>query len=292
MWQLRSGYSRLGQRLYHPAAKSQVCRRWSVTAQGPAFAEIQSEGELLGADGKSVLVKFTQRTRIWVGRPHVEIRLHVEPLVPLSGDPEENYVACRWAWPEEKAMILPANGYLLQASRSADFEAPQLIEMRERKLFTDLFTHGLPFHKRVGYRMMDTLLLVEGETRRDFMLSVGLDLAQPWSAVHDNLWPAVVRQVTHGPPKLGRSGWLAKVDSSSILCTRMTPVEHDRAGVQLRLLETNGTSTRAQLQFARDAQSGRLTNHRGQLIFDLYAADNGLAVDFSPHETLQVEAFF
>ena len=288
----RSGYSRIGQQLCHGAGSRSVCKRLEVTSKGPAYGEIVTEGELRDAAGKSTLATFRQRTRVWVGRPFVGIDLRIDPVVALAGSPDTDYLACRWAWPDEKTFVAPASGFLLQGSRGADFEAPQLVELRERKLITDLLPHGLPFHHRDRGRMLDTLLVVAGERRRDFTLSLAFDLAHPWSAVYDALWPVSVRAVEQGPPTRGQTGWLASIDSANVLCTRLTAFRDEYPGVQLRLVETNGAATRAQLRFAKDPQGARLTNFCGQLIFDLHPSDDAIPVDFSPYEVQQIEVTF
>lgn len=289
---VRTAYSRIGQQLVHSQGSKMVCKKLAITATGPAFGEITTEGVITGKDGKSVLANFRQRIRLWDLKPHVEIDVHLEPLKEVAGDPWENYFASRWAWPDEKAWIIPANGFTMQPSRVAFLEAPQLIEIRERNLLTDIITHGLPYHRRISERMADTLLIVAGESRRDFKLTIAIDLAHPWTAVYDGLWPAVITTVENGPPRPGTTGWFAHLNTPNVMCSRMVPIEDNIPGVQMRLVETEGKSTRSQLRFCRMPDMGRLVNCKGQLIFDLHVEQEAIPIDFSPHELLQTEVLF
>jgi len=44
---------------------------------------------------------------------------------------------------------------------------------------TAVLTGGLPYHRVVGDRMLDSLLVVRGERQRKFLLGIGVDLAHP-----------------------------------------------------------------------------------------------------------------
>ena len=292
IWEVRDGYSRIGQQLVHGAGSRMVCRQLEVTCTGPAFGEITTRGEILSRDGRRKLATFRQRVRLWMGRPVVELAIRVKPVEALAGDPEENYLACRWAWPDEKTMVLPASGFLLRAHRGSNLESGQLIELRERKLYTDILPYGLPYHHRVGYRMLDSLLMVPGEAPRELTLAVAFDLANPWTAVQDASWPVVARKVEQGPPKSGPTGWFAKLDQADVICSRMISIEDYCPGVQLRLVETAGKTAHCEMQFSRSPDTGRLTNGRGQLIFDIHVDDDSIPVDFSPNEMQQVEVLF
>lgn len=291
IWPVRTGYSRLGQQLVHSAGSMMVSHRTTVSSSGPAYGEIVTEGELCSLNNKSRLAEFHQRVRLGIGKPLVEIDLHLEPTAPVSGDPSQNYFACRWAWPDEKTQVMPGNGFVLQSSHVVELEAPELIELRERNLITDIIVQGLPFHRRTGYRMADTLLIVAGETRRDFRMQIAMDMAHRWSAVFDAQWPVFVRRVTSGPPPGGRTGWLAHLSTPNVVCTQIVTGD-DPATFRLRFVETSGKSTQAKLRFCRNPAAARIVNARGQLIFDLHPNGDTLQLDFAGREQLDVEVTF
>jgi alpha-mannosidase len=291
IWPVRTGYSRLGQQLVFATGSKMVGRKWSVTASGPAYGEIVSEGELVTGDGGRHLAAFCQRVRVWLGKPIVELHIRLEPRLEPTGDPLQSYFACRWAWPDEKAHVMPACGFVLQTSRVADMEAPELLELRERNLITDILPRGLPFHRRTGYRMADTLLIVPGETAREFEIAVALDMAHRWAAVNESLWPVITRPVENGPPKSGSTGWLAHLNAPNVLCTRVLPASAE-TGIRLRLIETSGRPTSARLRFSRNPKSARLVNARGELIFDVPSTEDSVPIELAAHEMVEVEVSF
>lgn len=292
IWQVRTGYSRLGQQLVSsiPGSRPRAASV-EVAVAGPTFGEIVASGDIVGPDGSDVLARFQQRARLWLGKPVLELSIELDVLRRPSGNPWENYFGCRWAWPDEKTIVAPASGLLLESHRGAVWEAPLRIELRERHLATNVYPRGLAFHKRIGHRMCDTLLAVEGEGRSRFEVSIALDLANGWTAAYEGDWPIAIRRVSQGPPASGRTGWLAHLGARNLLCTRLRARKGDE-GLMLRIAETGGESTHAELRLARRASSARLANARGQLIFDLYPAETGLPIDFAPWEWNQIEVVF
>ena len=75
---------------------------------------------------------------------------------------------------------------------------------------------GLPYHRKHGSRMLDTLLVAGMESTRSFTLGVVLDLEHPFHAAQDLITPALVVPIEDGPPSIGASGWLAQVDSKGV----------------------------------------------------------------------------
>lgn len=292
VWEIRSGYSRLGQQLVYSGGSKMVSKRLDIVAKGPACGEIVTAGELVADTGRKTLARFEQRVRLWLGRPQVELTVTLEPLITLAGPSADEYFGCRWAWPDEKSAVRAGSAYFIGPTRAADLEAPELLEFRERHLITDVLPHGLPQHKRIGYRMADTLLLAAGESRRTFHFSIALDLANPWSAVQEELWPLGIERVAHGPPAPGRTGWLIRLSEGNIIASHLAPLGGEQVGLRLGLVETAGQSTHATLRFCKNPTAARLVNGRGELLFDLHVDEDRLAVDFSPHEFLLVEVLF
>ena len=94
---------------------------------------------------------------------------------------------------------------------------------------TALLFGGLPYHRKHGSRMLDTLLVAGMESTRSFTLGVVLDLEHPFHAAQDLLAPALVVPIEDGPPSIGASGWLAQVDHKGVAVSHVEFVERDRA---------------------------------------------------------------
>src|SRR6202011_6041957 len=101
--------NRLGQRLIFNPGSRMVAREIKVTSTGPALAEIVSEGELLGEQNQ-VLATFRQRLRLWLGRPSLGIRIKLPPGQPPAGYPWHAYFGTRFAWRDERAILMRGSG--------------------------------------------------------------------------------------------------------------------------------------------------------------------------------------
>ncbi|MFQ3593277.1 MAG: hypothetical protein SNJ82_08835 [Gemmataceae bacterium] len=201
----RTRIGRVAQQLVWNPGSTMRASSVAVTACGPALGEITTAGELLDGEGKAV-VRFRQRFRAWIGRPVLELRIELEPLQPIEGYAWHAYVGSRLAWREEMTPLL--RGYQGQPifTSSNRPESPDFLELRVGRPNTVVLPGGLPFHQRHGGRMVDTLLLVEGESARTFDLMVGLDREVPMQTALGVVSPVAVVETTKGPPPVRRVG--------------------------------------------------------------------------------------
>ena len=291
MWDVRTGFSRLGQQIVHASGGKMVARGKPTIVPGPAFGVIMTEGDLFSPNGKEKWATFTQTFGLWTGRPVLEMEFHLEPLRPLSANAGD-YFALRWAWPDEKAIVATTDGLVLHSHRGAAIESPLLIDIRERNLLTTIIPHGLPFHRRSAPRMMDTVLIAAGETKRDFKISVAIDFARPVTAALEALQPVEVFAVDRGPRANANTGTFASISPPAIVASVIRPQPGDEGKVTIRLVETMHKSVRAELKFAHRPRGCRFINGRGDVIYDVYPSGDAFPLDFNASETHWVEAAF
>jgi alpha-mannosidase len=291
IWDVRTGFSRLGQQIAHASGGKMVARSRTITANGPAFGEITSEGDLLAPNGKEKWATFKQTFRLWTGRPVLEIDVHLDPLKPLEANVED-YFGLRWAWPDEKAIVSATDGLVLHSHRGGAIESPLLVDIRERNLLTTILPLGLPFHRRSAPRMMDTVLIAAGETERDFSVAVAIDFARPVTAALDLLQPVEFELVSTAPPNDSRTGTFASITPPSIVASVIRPQPGDDGKVTLRLVETMHKAVRAELKFNHRPRGARFINGRGDVIYDIYPSGDALPIDFNASETQWVEVAF
>jgi alpha-mannosidase len=212
-----------------------------VTHTGAALGEITSRGRMVDAAGKPI-AHFTQRYRLAFGSRVVEIDTELEIIEPAAGDPWESYYAARFAWPDEDVEIYRDIGPARQASDARRLEAPHYLDLRSSRSRTTILTAGLPYHRRVGSRMVDTLLVSAGETARRFRYAVGFELAHPMQNAVEMLLPAVVVPEARRPAGPHTSNWLFHVDAKNVVVTHWLARRDDEHGplVRVRLAETEG----------------------------------------------------
>lgn len=299
--------ARLGQQLViegltsldgQPVASRMVADGHQIVHAGPALAEAESWGALLGPDDRRY-ARFRQRVRLWVGRPLVEVDLTLTELDPAwldrlaSGDPWARYLGCRWAWPDPASMLrrtVLASPELTEADRP---ETPDALDVSTRRQRTALLFGGLAHHRRHGPRMLDTLLVAGAETGRSFQLGLTLDQEYLAPAALDLTAPAFVVPTETGPPAGGPTGWLLHLDSKGAAVSRVEFLESTEDGrgwgLALHVLETAGTSSRCRLRTFRNPSWARQTDFLGSVVVDLSTDGDSVLLDLTPHELARVE---
>jgi alpha-mannosidase len=140
--------------------------------------------------------------------------------------------------------------------------------------------------------MLDTLLVAGAETARSFTMGVVLDLEHPFHAAQDLAMPAAVVPTEHGPPAVGVTGWLVRLDRQNVAISRVEFTENagDRGwGLVFHLIETSGQSGRCRLRLFRNPSWARQVDFLGETIVDLSVEGDGVHVDLTPHEIARVE---
>lgn len=318
--------NRLGQRLVFNPGSRMVAREIRVTSAGPALAEIVSSGELVGEQNQ-VLATFKQRLRAWLGRPLLEMRIELQPVQPPAGYPWHAYYGCRFAWRDERTMILRgvnASTYITTHPRpqSGDF-----IELRFSRLSTAIFPCGLPFHQRLEGRMLDIILQPEGEQATVFDLGIALDRDMPMQTALGLSSPIAVVPTSKGPPHVGASGWLFHLDTPNLLMTRMVPGKLEKeepaaaakenalpgeatvepgasAGaadrplpgfpdaITARLYECAGHSGHAEFRCVRNPQRAVILDARGNYLVQASPSGDAVLLEVSPNDLVHLQVEF
>jgi hypothetical protein len=148
--------------------------------------------------------------------------------------------------------------------------------------------------------MLDTLLVVRGESCRRFELAIGVDLANPSSAAYEFVTPLAMH-VEGTPPPATASGWFFHSGAKNIVATHWEPVVSlgspetgppTLKGFRVRLLEVGGHAGRVPLHVFRPVQYARQIDFLGDTILELGVDNDKIMIDFGPHEFLELEALW
>jgi alpha-mannosidase len=300
--------ARLGQQLVltglvdsagKPMSSLMKASRFELDYAGPALVQATASGTLVDSRKGGRLATFTQRFRLWTGRPILELAVTLDDLDPAwsqqtrQGDPWSTYLACRWAWPDPSSVLRRTVLLAPELTELERPETPDALDISTRRQRTGLLFGGLPYHQKHGGRMLDTLLVAGAETERCFRLGVVLDLEHPFQAALDFLTPAAVVSTETGPPSLGASGWLIHTDQKSVAVTHVgfldSTADGRGWGLDLHLLETAGLSTRCRVRFFRNPTWARQVDFQGELVIDMSVEDDGVLVDLTPNELARIE---
>jgi hypothetical protein len=289
----RTRISRLGQLLAYNPGGTMTARSVTVTKAGAALGEAVSEGDLVDDHG-DVLATFRQKVRAWVGRPVLELRIDLGVRRPPQHYPWHSYYAARFAWRDDRAAVYRGVNGAAMPSTANRPGSPEFVEIRFGSSRTCLFTGGLPFAQKSGGRMLDVVLVPEGETARTFELLIAFDRDHPGQTAAGWVAPAAVVPTDKGPPPVGPIGWLAHVDLPSLLITSLKPVAPTGDGmtraVAARFVETAGFGGTADLLFARTPGKAILVDDAGATQSDITITGEPVGLEFSANELFRVRA--
>jgi len=266
-----------------------VARNIKTKLSTSMCGEIESDGVLLFPDGH-VAADYRQLCRVWRGSRNVELEIHIEPKIELRADPWNCYFACRFAWGDDDAMVFRSLHETRQRVEAGQFEAPQFVEIDDGKMRVAVLTGGLPYHRLVDSRMLDSLLIVRGETQRDFRMAIAVGELHPLPAAAAWLGGNVV--VPDACPSATHAGWLLHVGARNLLVTHLAAVvEQGRVvGARARILETAGSAGRTPITAVRPIRSARLLNFVGSSLGDCRIEDGKVSIDLSAFEWIELEA--
>ncbi|MCA9043910.1 MAG: hypothetical protein KDA69_06290 [Planctomycetaceae bacterium] len=270
-------------------------RESKIVSAGPAFGCIETIGDIYDQKKKTNVAHFTQRTSVYRGLPIIRVEIELDVLHMPEGDPWTNYYCCRFAWKQESAALsasMQEGAHLVTAPR---IEAPHFFEIADDKYRTTIHTPGLTFHRKVNERMLDTLLVTEGEKARKFEFVVSLDNSYPFSATRNFFTPPLVIPTQHAPPEGGRSGWLFHVGGSNVQLQRILPLlppkRHNASphGFRLRLLETEGLHRTIPIHCFRTPNEALQVDLNGETLATVPIENEALQVNIAGYEMCDVE---
>jgi alpha-mannosidase len=205
-----------------------------VTSSSTAFGEITTRGRLLTKKGE-VCARFVQQYQVSRGSRVLRLDIQIELLRELQADPWNSYCACRFAWANEAASLFRGIHEARQLAEGKRLEAPLYLEVESADERTSILTGGLPYHRRTSPRMLDTLLIVRGETAQRFQLGIAIDAPQPLVDAIGLLAPTTHAFATAAPPAPATSGWLFHLDTRTVVATHVEPLVEESRVVGLRL---------------------------------------------------------
>jgi alpha-mannosidase len=272
-----------------------------IAAASTVFGEIVSRGKLLDAEGRRV-AGFRQSVQVWSHSRVIRVQIELQDVEEPRADPWNSYYAARFAWPDETAELWRGVALARKSTTASRFEAPEYVELDNGSGRISILTGGLPYHRRSGDRMLDSLLVVRGETARQFTIGIGVDLSHSAAAAIELITPVTACDETTSPAA-NVSGWFFHMDAKNVLATHWQPLVDDRQddgpaddapkpvrGFRARLVETAGRAGRVTLRTFRPVAAARQIDFLGQTLVEVPFEDDKIRLDFAAHEWIEVEA--
>jgi hypothetical protein len=166
---------------------NQVADEIVLTKATTEVGQLAMTGRLVFPDG-GIAAKYTETITIRNQSRTLEFDLMLEPVADMDDDRWNSYIAVRYAWNDETyEMRGNLNDGMHVLPDRKHLHSPKVIDLRHEKSSLTFLTEGLPFHRRSGDRQLDTLLIVKGETQRQFRLGVGVNVNNPAFLSYDFL---------------------------------------------------------------------------------------------------------
>jgi hypothetical protein len=291
---LRTRMPRIGQQLVFNPGSRMEAREIKVTSNGTALGEIVAEGVIVSEQNET-LATFRQRYRAWMSRPLLDIRIEIEPVHQPTGYPWHAYYGARFAWRDEQAALMRGIQGISNQTHHTRPISPDFLEIRSGRTNTLIFPGGLPFHQRHGARMVDVILIPEGESARTFDIGLAIDRENHMQTATGFASPVAVVETAKGPPHVGPSGWLFHVDAPNLMMTSLKPVDVDgKSGrtVRAHFVETTGYSGTAEFRCVRDPVNASILDGEGTPAISLPLTGDSIRVDFSANDVIQMQIDF
>lgn len=288
---LRTRVNRIGQQLVYNPGSRMHATEIQLRSSGPALGEIVSKGVLVDEQERE-LARFQQRLRVWLGRPLLEMRIELQPTHPPEGYPWHAYHGARFAWRDERTLLYRGvNGTSTMTSQTRP-QTPDFLDLRLGGHGTVIFPGGLPFHQRHGSRMLDVILVPQGETATTFDLAIGLDRDYPMQTALGITTPVTVVPTTKGPPHVGSTGWLFHLDAPNVALTSLRPAPDRADAVIARMIECSSYGGPVEMRCVRDPTRAMLVDALGTNLLDAGTGSDTAHFEMSSGELVQMRIEF
>jgi alpha-mannosidase len=261
--------NRFSFRLVHVSASGAEtvmhCDRMKVIHSTPSEGCIEATGTIRSESGAddAVLAAYTLRYTLQRGSRFLQVDGEIDPSSPVAGSPWNHHYAARVAIASETPICRTLVRDKAHRATSRRMVAPLGVVIDEAERQTLVCANGLAFHRRVGDRFLDTLLLVQGERESAFTIHYGFDVSSPVAAARARIAPplALSVQPAKSTPDIG---WMLHASPKDLLVSSMqveTRVDGRLAAV-LRIIQTKPQSCKVKLRFFRNVELAMLVKGR------------------------------
>ena len=287
----RSRYNQLSRQIAvrkNQAYSNQVADEIVLTKATTETGQLKITGRLVFPDGETA-ARFVETVTIHSQSRTLEFDLTLEPVAEMDDDRWNSYIAVRYAWNDDTfEMRGNLNDGMHVLPERKHLHSPKVIDLRHEKGSLTFLTKGLPFHRRSGDQQLDTLLIVKGESQRQFRLGVGVNIKHPALLSYDFLlgqegFIFPVRCQPKNP-----SSWLFQIESSNVAALHWEPVleAETMIGYMVYLQETEGRRAHFALRSFVPPKRASAVNFQGKELKTLKIDADAVLIDMHVYELL------
>lgn len=268
-----------------------------VLDSGSVFAALETTTEFFSPQDGALLGRVVQVTAVDRVRPRLQLQLTLQDAgaVPVKGNPWLAGWCCRFAWEQESAIVHRSVLGQSAGFRLERIESPDYVEAEDGSRRLVIVSDGRPWHRKAGPRMLDSLLICEGETERTFRFWVDFDQPHPLRTAEEMLTPVVEYPVEGRVPTGTASAWILGLSAKNVQLVsgdyqQRRPAESDL--LTLILSETDGIGGDCFIRTAR-RPAGAWQMHPGrQAKSALTLSPDGVLVPLSAWQLKEIQLTF
>lgn len=257
----------------------------SLSEASAVYGEIVVNGGLWYDKDKAA--EYQINYRLWRGSRLLQIAVQLDLKRNLLEEPWSSYVALRTAWANESAVLFGALGGNRQTLPRGRLISPSFIEIDEVEYRTTLCFGGIPYHRRNNDRFLDSLLMVRGETQKEFQISVGVDLPEPTIAAETSLVTPLKIEGVPGPPLSGPSTWFFAVEPQTVLVQPVASLYDENGalcGMRLSVRECLSKLTSTRIRCVQNIHIAYRSDESGNSLGSLTVEKDSVLITLNSNE--------
>ena len=262
-----------------------------VVEQTKCWATVCSWVKLIDETNGNEIARASQSLTIRRRCHHLEFQVDVDSINDLNGPVWNNYFGSRFAFPDRELSWYRSDHEFRVSLNQEKVVAPLFVDVIDPgNSKVTLLAGGLPFHRKIDDRKLDSLLVVAGESSRHFEFAIAIDSPTSLAAAIAYLSPSLLL-----PPDsryARRNGWIFSANCKNIVVTYLRPKygEGGKAnGIVMRLLETQKRSGELRLRFPFELTTAIRTNFRGEPLNELDFKGDCVTCNYCEHQYFQLE---
>lgn len=235
---------------------------------------------------------WQQQITVFRGLRTIEFAAKVELSRQLAPKPWQQYLCSRLAWGDEALGRFRGLHDTHQAVRLEKFLAPTYVHIDNGHLPITLLSDGLSWHRQSQLRILDTLLVVAGETTREFRFGIGVGLEAPHVTASQRGLTPLMLPVQADAPLQQRLFHLTGRNLSIVDSWPTFDAESNCNGAVLRLRESLGNSGKSTLFAPRKLKGARLLDLLGNPLESLTVTDDQVALEYHGHKLFTLQLYW
>ena len=284
---------------FEPRYSVMVADSVELVSTGPVQGAIRTRGRLIDPSSERVVAEFEQRFVVARGVRSLQVEMDIQPRTDLAVRIDRSYLAARFAWASSAARVsatLQQSQFVVGEQR---IESTGPVEVDDGDHRITLEPHFLPLHHRTAQRMLDSVLVVQGESQRSFRYDIAVDAPHPATVSAEANTPPLVVPSKKRPA--ADAAWLYHLSAPSVQLAGVGPVsfpesiplkeeEQGRPLFQFDFLETEGQHAVTRLGLVRRLRKAWEVDFTGKVLSELEIQDDQIVFECLPCDYLRVVA--